>query len=205
MNQVIEARRDAGEVTNVVFMGMGEPLANKDNVFQAIEVLTNQKKIGLGSRHITVSTVGIIPAIKEMADRFPQVKLAISLHAPTESLRSRFMPVERTFSLGKLMEALDEYSAKTGKRIFYEYVMLQNFNDKLEDAHALGKLLRGKPAHVNLIPWNYVEGTPFKESTIMRQRKFQDILKEYNIPSTVRANLGRDIAGACGQLARKMK
>lgn len=200
-----KAGKKEKRIRNIVFMGMGEPLANKDNVFASLEILTNQKKIGLGSRHITVSTIGIIPAIRDMADKFPQVKLAISLHAPTKELRGKFMPIEKTFPLDKLMETLDEFTKKTGKRIFYEYVMLQNFNDRVEDAHDLGKLLHGKLAHVNLIPWNYVEGTPFEESTISRQRKFQDILKEYDIPSTVRANLGRDINGACGQLARKMK
>ncbi len=192
-------------IRNIVFMGMGEPLANKENVFGAIDVLTNQKKIGLGSRHVTVSTVGIIPAIKDLSDKFPQVKLAISLHAPTSELRDKFMPINKRFPLEKLMEALDEFTKKTGKRVFYEYVMLEKFNDRLEDAENLGKLLKGRSAHVNLIPWNHVEGTPFHESSIMRQRKFQEILKDYGIPSTVRANLGRDIEGACGQLARKIK
>ncbi len=196
-------KTEGKEVTNVVFMGMGEPMANYGNVVKAIRVMNDPKKGAKGARHITVSTSGLIPGIEKLADEKLQIKLAISLHAPTDTLRSEIMPINKAYPLNKLMAALDRFTARTNKRIFYEYVMLSGLNDSPERAHELGKLLKGRLAHVNLIPWNAVPGSPYERSDLGVMRKFQGILKEYGLTSTIRASLGDDIAAACGQLAKK--
>ena len=192
-----------GGVRNVVFMGMGEPMLNYVNVIAAIKMLNDPKKLAKGARHITISTSGLISGIEKLTEEGIQVKLAISLHAPNDALRSELMPINRRYHLVDLMKSLDNYVEKTNKRIFYEYVMLRNVNDKDEHAHELGALLKDRLAHVNLIPWNAVKGSPYELTPREVIRSFQTILETYGVPSTVRVTLGLDIDAACGQLAEK--
>jgi len=193
---------------NIVFMGMGEPFLNYENVKKSIQIACDQKKFNLANRRVTVSTCGIVPWIVKMGNDFPQTSLAISIHAPNDELRRSIMPVDHTYNLDKLMTALDEYVKKTNKRIFYEYIMLNGVNDHIKLAYELGELLKGRLAHVNFIPYNpwewagWVEYAPTPRFLI---EKFQKILETYGVPSTIRATMGDDIDAACGQLARKKR
>ncbi len=194
------------KLRNVVYMGMGEPFLNYENVKRSIEIACGQKKLDLSSRRITVSTCGIVPGINKIAEDFPQVSLAISLHAPTDEARSAIMPVEQTYPLDKLMAALDAYVTKTNKRIFYEYIMINGLTDRPEYAHALANLLKGRLAHVNFIPYNPGEGSsdsPMQPTSKIMIKKFQDTLEAVGVPSTIRHTMGDDIDAACGQLALK--
>lgn len=193
---------------NIVFMGMGEPMLNYPVVKQAIEIFSHQKKFDLSSRRITVSTCGIVPGIKKFTQDFPQTSLAVSLHAPNDEIRKTIMPVDHTYDLKTLMETLDAYTQKTNKRIFYEYIMINGVNDHIKFAHELGKLLQGRLAHVNFIPYNPGEGTSsdgYSTTPRFIIEKFQKILETYGVVSTIRATMGDDIDAACGQLARKKK
>ena len=193
-------KEEKQKVTNIVFMGMGEPFLNYDNVMEAIKTINHPKKLAFGSRHITISTSGIIPQIKKFTDEKMQVNLAISLHAASESLRSKIMPINNTFTLKALIETLEKYVKKTGRRIFYEYVMLKGVNDIESEAHNLGKLLQNTLCHVNLIPFNKGDNISYEPSSLSSVKNFQNILYSYGVPSTVRVKLGDDINGACGQL-----
>ncbi len=188
-------------ITNVVFMGMGEPFHNYEAVMEAVRLLNDPHGFGLGHRHITISTVGLVPAIERFAGEGLQVNLAISLHAPTDAIRSQIMPVGRRYPLGALMEACARYVARTNRKIFFEYVMLAGINDGDAEARALAELMRGRLYHVNLIPYN---ATPLaggiRGTAEPRIRAFQKILDAAGVPTTVRTPMGRDIAAACGQL-----
>lgn len=192
-------------VRNIVFMGMGEPLFNYEAVISAIKVLNDPKKFGIGVRHITISTVGIIPGIQKLMDEDLIVNLAVSLHAPTNELRSQLVPMNKTYPLPDLMKILDQYTKGTGKRIFYEYVVLKGLNDRAEDAKALGELLHLRMAHVNFIPYNVNPecGDELKKPEESAMRAMQKILEEYGVPSTIRMTMGDEMAAACGQLANK--
>ncbi|OVE81725.1 23S rRNA (adenine(2503)-C(2))-methyltransferase [bacterium M21] len=191
---------------NVVYMGMGEPFLNTKNVFASIAELTSPDSFNMGSRHISVSTSGVLPAFDEFATKFPQVNLSVSLHASNDELRSRLMPINRTYSLALLGKAINTYLAKTNRKLLFEYVLLEDENDSHQHAHELVKYLRTiKPSHlvhVNLIPYNKTESTHEVPSKL-RVRDFQDHLQKCGITSTIRKSLGTDIAGACGQLAGK--
>lgn len=194
------------KLRNMVYMGMGEPFLNYENVKRSIEIACGQKKLDLSSRRITVSTCGIVPGIAKIAEDFPQVSLAISLHAPTDEARKRIMPVEQTYPIDTLMEALDAYVAKTNKRIFYEYIMINGITDRPEYASKLAELLRGRLAHVNFIPYNPGEGSSdsvMQPTSKIIIKKFQETLEKSGVPSTVRHTMGDDIDAACGQLALK--
>lgn len=192
------------KINNIVFMGMGEPFLNYENVLHAVQILNNPHKIGLGFRHITISTCGIIPGIKRFMDEGIQVNLAISLHAPNDELRTHLMPINKAYPLEELMQILDIYVKKTHRRIFYEYIMLENQNDSEKEAKQLAHLLKGRLAHVNLIPYNPIDTSdPLKKTPKSKIRQFQDILSMYGVVSTVRASLGDDIDAACGQLIAK--
>jgi 23S rRNA (adenine2503-C2)-methyltransferase len=188
-----------GEVSNVVFMGMGEPLMNRGAVMIALSMLNGA--YGLGARRVTVSTVGIVPGILELAARPEQFRLAVSLHAPNSELRRQIVPIERKYPLPTLLGALREFEAAGGRRITFEYVMIQGINDALALAHELAALVGEFQAHVNLIPYNPIPGNDWRPSSPTRLREFAAILEERRIPVTVRTPRGRDIAAACGQLA----
>ena len=187
-------------ITNVVFMGMGEPFHNYDEVMSAVGLLNDPNGFGLGHRHITISTVGLVDKIDRFADERLQVNLAISLHAPTDEIRSKIMPVNRRFPLSELMAACERYVAKTNRKVFFEYVMLEGVNDSADTARRLADLMRGRLYHVNLIPYNATPDGPFVGTPGERIWEFAAILDAAGVPTTVRRNMGRDIAAACGQL-----
>lgn len=195
-----ELKSRGKKITNVVFMGQGEPFANYDAVMGAVALLNDPNGFGLGHRHITISTVGLVPQIERFADEGIQVNLAISLHAPTDALRGSIMPVNRKFDVAELMRACDRYVAKTNRKVFFEYVMLEGLNDDDAAARALANLMRGKLYHVNLIPYNATPDAPLRGTADVRIRAFQRILDDAGVPTTVRTPMGRDIAAACGQL-----
>lgn len=192
-------------VRNIVFMGMGEPLLNFENIAKAIEIFESADTMNLGVRHITVSTVGIAVNIPKFL-KLPRLpNLAVSLHAATDELRDKIVPMNKGFPLKKLFAELDEYVKKTGNRVFYEWTVLPGVNDTEEQMEALGLLLRGRSAHVNFIPWNpgpsRIAYTNPETKDIRRMQEFLE--KKYHIPSTIRAIYGQEMGGACGQLAAR--
>jgi 23S rRNA (adenine2503-C2)-methyltransferase len=187
-------------ITNVVFMGMGEPFHNYDAVMETVALLNDPQGFGLGARHITISTVGLVDKIDRFADEHLQVNLAISLHAPTDELRCELMPVNRRFPLEALMTACERYVGKTKRKVFFEYVMLAGINDDAACARALAGLMRGHLYHVNLIPYNTTPDARFDATPDSRIWEFAATLDAAGVPVTVRQNMGRDIAAACGQL-----
>jgi len=195
-----ELKSRGKKITNVVFMGQGEPFANYDAVMDAVRLLNDPNGFGLGHRHITISTVGLVPQIERFAGEGIQVNLAISLHAPTDVQRSSFMPVNRKFKIGELMAACAAYVEKTHRKVFFEYVMLEDVNDDDASARALAKLMRGHLYHVNLIPYNATPDAPMRGTGDGRIRAFAKTLDDAGVPTTVRTPMGRDIAAACGQL-----
>lgn len=198
-NEKLETLRP---LTNLVFMGMGEPLHNFNNLKTALSILQSEEGPNFSHRHITVSTVGLVP----MIERFGQetdVKLAISLNATTDEQRSQSMPVNRKWNIAALLDACRKFPLRQGRRITFEYVLLKGFNDSDEDARRLIKLLKGIPAKVNLIPYNENPGLGFKSPAEQRAEEFRAILVEGHVAAYIRQNRGRDIAGACGQLANR--
>jgi 23S rRNA (adenine2503-C2)-methyltransferase len=191
------------ELRNVVFMGMGEPLHNYEATTTAIAILTDDKGLALAPRHLTVSTVGLAPAIRRLADEGHNVNLAVSLHGATDAERRALVPVARRWSLGELIDACRYYAEKRGRRIFFEWTLIAGENDTPEQAHALGRLLQGLDAHVNLIPLNPTGdygGAPSQRPAIAQ---FKVILDSYGLPSTVRQRRGIDIDAGCGQLRKR--
>ena len=184
-------------------MGIGEPLDNYDQVMKAIRIINHDKGIGIGARHISISTSGIVPRIYQLADENMQCTLSISLHSPSNEKRSEIMPVNRAYPIEELMKACRYYIEKTNRRISFEYALAKEKNDNLEDAKKLVKLLHGMNCHVNLIPINEVKETKFQKSTNENILKFRDYLNSKGIVATVRRELGSDIDAACGQLRRK--
>ena len=204
VGQILAANRllEQGQrATHLVFMGMGEPLANYAALVKALRILTDAK-LGLGysPRRITVSTVGLVPGIDKLGREELKVNLAVSLHATTDEVRSRLMPVNRSFDLAALLAAVKRYPLAARQRVFFEYVMLEDVNDTLDDAHRLARLLRGIKAKVNLIPFNDWEGARFRRPPLARILAFQSVLLDAGITTTVRWSKGEDIGAACGQL-----
>jgi 23S rRNA (adenine2503-C2)-methyltransferase len=195
-----ELKTRAKKITNIVFMGQGEPFANYNAVMDAVRLLNDPNGFGLGHRHITISTVGLVPQIDRFAREGIQVNLAISLHAPTDEQRSRLMPVNRRYKVADLMDACARYAEATKRKMFFEYVMLEGVNDDDDSARALAKLMRGHLYHVNLIPYNATPDAPLRGTAEGRIRAFQRTLDAAGVPTTVRTPMGRDIAAACGQL-----
>lgn len=189
-------------VSHVVFMGMGEPMLNYDEVMKAINVMNDSECLGIAARHITVSTSGIVPGIKRLIDEDLQVNLAVSLHAPNQQLREKLMPIAKSYSLKELMDVIKDYIKKTHRRVSYEYVMLNNVNDSVDLAKELAQLIKGQMCHINLIPYNETY-LGFKNAGITRINNFLKTLETFNIPVTVRVSLGQKISAACGQLALK--
>ncbi len=189
------------KLTNVVFMGMGEPLANYDRWWQAVERLHDPAGMNMGARSLTVSTVGLAPGIRRLAGEQLPINLAISLHAPDDALRGEMMPINRRYPIAELLAATRDYIAATNRRVSFEYVLLQGKNDSPEQAAALAELLGGMLCHVNLIPWNPVPGAPLGRSERARVLRFQQVLQDRGVACTVRVERGVAIAAACGQLA----
>ena len=205
VGQVLAANRlldpDGRRATHIVFMGMGEPLANFAALVKSLRILTDAKLgVGYSPRRLTVSTVGLVPGIEKLGREDLKVNLAISLHATTDDVRSRLMPVNRSFDLAALMAAVGRYPLASRQRVFFEYVMLEDVNDTTDDARRLAKLLRGLKAKVNLIPFNDWEGARFRRPPLARILSFQSILLDAGIMTTVRWSKGEDIGAACGQL-----
>ena len=190
-------------ITHVVVMGIGEPFDNYDNVMDFIRIITSNKGIDMGSRHITVSTCGVVPGIIKFMNDFDQVNLAISLHAPNDKIRNQIMPISKAYKLDLLMDTIKTYIKKTNRRVTFEYIMLDNINDSLECAKELAKLLKGINCYVNLIPYNETENIEFKRSKKVQILAFYDILKKNNIAVTIRREFGGNVDAACGQLRAK--
>jgi len=190
-------------VSRVDFMGTGEPLDNYENVLQAMKVLSDPGGLGIGARKMTVSTCGIVPGIRRLAGEGLQITLSVSLHAPDNALRDMIMPVNKKYPLEELLPACDEYAKRTGRRVTYEYVLLDGFNDTAEHARKLSRLLRGRLAHVNLIPLNPVPGRTFARSSQQAVTAFSHELEKAGMAQTVRREMGASVDAACGQLRRR--
>ena len=204
VEQLIAVEQDTGvKISNVVFMGIGEPLDNYDNVVNSIRIINNPKGINIRARHISVSTSGLVPKIYKIAEENIQCTLSISLHATNNEKRSSMMPVNNSYPIEELIKACKDYIDKTNRRISFEYALAKDNNDNLEDAKELVKLLKGMICHVNLIPINKIENGKFDKSSNENIIKFRDYLNDHGIVATIRRELGSDIDAACGQLRRK--
>ncbi len=204
IDQIITVQRDIGEkISNIVMMGVGEPLDNFDNVIKFLTNVNNPLGMNIGMRHITISTCGIVPRIYELADMKLQITLAISLHAADDESRRRIMPIAKRYNISELLEACRYYTETTGRRITFEYTLISGVNDSDENAEKLVSLLRGELCHVNLIPVNPVEGTGFSAGSAVSVDRFRKIIERSGISATVRREMGRDISAACGQLRQQ--
>ena len=204
VEELLAVERDQKiKISNVVYMGIGEPLDNYDNVVNSIRIINNPKGINIGARHISVSTSGLVPNIYRLAEENIQCTLSISLHATNNEKRSSMMPVNNRYPIEELIKACKDYITKTNRRISFEYALAKDNNDNLEDAKELVKLLKGMLCHVNLIPINKIENGAFVKSSNENIIKFRDYLNEHGIVATIRRELGSDIDAACGQLRRK--
>ena len=202
LDQVLFTRLDSGrEISNIVLMGIGEPLDNRGTVLRFLELVNHPDGLNIGMRHISLSTCGIVPGIDALAQADLQLTLSVSLHAPDSETRSRIMPVNRSYDVEELFAACHRYFQKTGRRISFEYAMIDGVNDNDWQADLLAKKIRGMPGHVNLIPLNDVTESEFKPSR--RVAAFQKRLESHGITATVRRSLGGDIDASCGQLRRK--
>lgn len=202
--QILKVQEDIGNrVSHVVLMGIGEPFDNYDEVTKFIEIINHDLGLAIGARHITVSTCGLIPKIKEFMNFPYQVNLAISLHAPTDELRRQIMPVANAYPLKDLMQTIQKYIAKTNRRVTFEYILLQGINDSKECAESLAKLVSGMNCYINLIPYNETENIGYKRSKEETIREFYDILKKNHTSVTKRKEFGSKISAACGQLRSK--
>jgi 23S rRNA (adenine2503-C2)-methyltransferase len=200
VEQVLRCSSTGGPVTNVVFMGMGEPMANYDETLRAIRLLTHPLGLHLGARRITLSTSGLVPQMRRLANEGLQVGLAVSLHAPDDELRSELMPVNRRWPIAEVLAAADYYAQRTGRRVSYEYTLMAGVNDSDELADGLANLLYGRLCHVNLIPLNPSEDQSLHAPSVQRALAFEARLRQAGIAATIRVNRGRDILAACGQL-----
>jgi len=204
VDQVLFSSLDSGlPISNIVLMGIGEPLDNYDTVMRFLELINSADGMNIGMRHISLSTCGLVKKIDLLAERDLQLTLSVSLHAPDNETRSKIMPVNRVFPLEQLMPACRKYYEKTGRRISFEYAMIKGVNDTKEQCSRLIRLLHGLPCHVNLIPLNRVEESPLQPSSRQAVMEFQKQLEEAGITATVRRTLGSDIDASCGQLRRK--
>ena len=194
-------KKDKEKIGNVVFMGMGEPFLNYDNVLEAIRILNDKEGFNLGARHISISTCGITEGIKKLTEEKLQVNLAISLHAPTNELRSKLMPITKKYPIEKILTAVDNYIKKTKRRVMFEYLMIDGVNDSSEQAEELSQLLKKPLYFVNLISFNPIGHSKFKPSPAWKIKKFREILEKQRIEVTQRYRFGREIKAACGQLA----
>jgi len=201
IDQIIAIERASGEkIDNIVFMGMGEPLANFENVMRAIRIINAPWGLGIGARHITLSTSGLAPQIKKLADAPLQIRLAVSLHGATDEVRNQIMPINHKYNIETLLSACDYYAERKKQRLTFEYILIAGVNDSDEQAHLLSRHARRCSARVNLIPYNTVEGLGWSRPSRNRQEKFLSILGAHKIAATLRREKGHDIDAACGQL-----
>lgn len=202
LDQVLFTQLDSGrDISNIVLMGIGEPMDNRENVLRFLELVNHPEGMNIGMRHISLSTCGVVPGIDALADLNLQLTLSVSLHAPDSETRSRIMPVNKAYDVEELFAACHRYFQKTGRRISFEYAMIDGVNDNDWQADLIAKRIKGMPGHVNLIPLNDVVESPFKPSR--RVVAFQKRLESHGITATVRRSLGGDIDASCGQLRRK--
>ena len=201
VEQILRVEALSGEkINNIVFMGMGEPLANYQNVLQAVEIIRAPWGVGIGARHITVSTSGLAPRIRELADQPIQIRLAISLHGATDEVRQKIMPVNRKYNLATLIDACAYYTEKKRQRITFEYILIENVNDGLDQAAELARIAQKLKAKINLIPYNTVHDFSWKRPSQTRQQVFFRALERNGVDATIRREKGHDIDAACGQL-----
>ena len=199
--QILLVEEDIGDrITHIVIMGIGEPFDNYDNVMNFVRIVNHPKGIAIGTRHITISTCGVVPKIYQFMEEDGQVNLAVSLHAPNNSIRDKLMPINKVYKIEDVMEAIREYIKKTNRRVTFEYILLSGLNDSANNAKELAKLIRGMNAYVNLIPYNETENLDFKRSSKDSIMRFYDILKKEKINVTIRKEFGGNIDAACGQL-----
>ncbi len=204
VEQILTVEQDTGErISNVVFMGIGEPLDNYENVVNSIRIINHPKGLAIGARHISISTSGIVPRIYDLAKENIQCTLSISLHATSNEKRSKMMPINQKYPIEQLIQACKDYIAMTNKRVSFEYALAKDNNDNREDAKQLVQLLKGMLCHVNLIPINPIENGKFSKSSNENIIHFRDYLNEHGIVATIRRELGSDIDAACGQLRKK--
>ncbi|NOH15055.1 23S rRNA (adenine(2503)-C(2))-methyltransferase RlmN [Clostridium cochlearium] len=204
LGEVLMAQKEIGEkISNIVMMGSGEPLDNYDNSLKFIKSVNNENGLNIGQRHITLSTCGIVPKIKELAEENLQITLAISLHAPNDNIRRKTMPIASVYSIEELLEACKYYISKTNRRITFEYALVDDLNDKEVHAEELSNLLKGLLCHVNLIPINKIDEKEFRSSSTNKIKNFSNILLKNGIQTTIRREMGSDINAACGQLRRR--
>lgn len=204
IDQILTMQEDIGErISNIVLMGSGEPLNNLKETVNFLKIVNDEKGLNIGNRHITLSTSGLVPQIKELADLQIPINLAISLHAPNDDLRKKTMPIAKKYSINELINSCQYYINKTNRRITFEYALIKGFNDREQDANELSNLLKGMLCHVNLIPVNSVEERGYTKPNMKDIKKFQNILHKSGIEATIRREMGSDINAACGQLRRK--
>lgn len=205
LNQVIFAQKDIGErLSNIVIMGIGEPMDNYDNIIKFLHNVNHEKGLNIGYRHITLSSCGVVPGLRRLADEGLPITLTISLHAPNDAIRDEIMPVNRKWKISELMEACRYWVHKTGRRISFEYSLIHGVNDAPEHARALASLIRPLHGHVNLIPVNKVEERDYHKGSPAEIRAFCGLLEELGINATVRRELGADISASCGQLRKRV-
>ena len=201
VTQILMVEDDIGaKISHIVLMGIGEPFDNYENVIKFIDIVNSDKGIAIGSRHITVSTCGIVPKIIEFSNYDKQVNLAISLHAPNDALRSSIMSINKAYPIKEVIDAVKYYISKTNRRVTFEYIMLKDINDSVDNALELCKLLKGINCYVNLIPYNETSHIEYKKSSQDTILKFYDVLKKNNIGVTIRREFGSKVQAACGQL-----
>lgn len=204
--EIYAAQKDIGErISHIVLMGIGEPLDNFDNVMDFLTIISSPEGVNIGMRNISLSTCGIVPQIDKLAEKKLQLTLSISLHAPNNAMRSQMMPVNDAYPVEELIAACRRYQKVTGRRISFEYSMVRGVNDSPATAKELAKLIRGMGAHVNLIPINPVDGSPYSATDAENVKRFQNMLTDLGVNATVRRRLGSDISAACGQLRREAK
>lgn len=199
--QILKIEEDIGKrISHVVIMGIGEPFDNYDEVMRFVRTINDNKGIGIGARHITISTSGLVPKINDFAKENLQVNLAISLHAANDEIRNKIMPINKVYNIDSLISVVKSYIKQTNRRVTFEYIMLEGINDNVSCAHELSFLLKGINCYVNLIPYNETNNFSFKKSSNTNIMRFYDILKKNNINVTVRREFGGELDAACGQL-----
>ena len=204
LDQIYSIQKLLGErISNIVVMGSGEPMDNYDNIVKFVKIISSEMGLNISQRNITVSTCGIVPKIRALADEGLSITLALSLHAPNDEIRKTIMPVANKYALKDVISACDYYFKKTGRRVSYEYSLVAGVNDNIKESMNLVKLVNGRNIHINLIPVNPIKERDFKQSDKLKIKAFRDFLEKHRVNATVRREMGRDIDGACGQLRRR--